>query len=109
MKLLLLYSIFYFTNNLFIMSNYPPGAENDPNAPYNEPLIPDQEFEAEVLITLSKKVKVYSDEYNVQVFDEQPYYFISKEALENAVKDQITLPNEILKDWKLENLEIEEI
>ena len=104
-----MYSNFYFINDIFIMSNYPPGAENDPNAPYNEPLIPKKEFEAEILITLSKKVTVYSDEYNVEVYNEQPYYSISEESLENAVKDQITLPHEMLKDWNLENLEIEKL
>ncbi len=40
-----------------MMSNYPPGAENDPDAPYNEP----QREEVEVLVkqTLTKEDVIY--------------------------------------------------
>lgn len=40
-----------------MMSNYPPGAENDPNAPYNEP----QMEEVDILIkqTLTKEDVIY--------------------------------------------------
>ena len=50
---------------------YPPGAEFDPNAPYNEPVIPEQDFEVDVEYVLQKKaVKVTTDDYNPE-FDEE--------------------------------------
>lgn len=42
---------------------YPPGAEFDPNAPYNEPVIPEKEFEITCCQTLSKTTNVYTDNY----------------------------------------------
>ena len=50
---------------------YPPGAEFDPNAPYNEPVIPEQDFEVDVEYVLQKKaVKVTTDDYSPE-FDEE--------------------------------------
>lgn len=50
---------------------YPPGAEFDPNAPYNEPVIPEQDFEVDVEYVLQKEaVKVTTDDY-IPEFDEE--------------------------------------
>ena len=50
---------------------YPPGAEFDPNAPYNEPVIPEQDFEVDVEYVLQKKaVKITTDDYSPE-FDEE--------------------------------------
>lgn len=50
---------------------YPPGAELDPNAPYNEPVIPEQDFEVDVEYVLQKKaVKVTTDDYRPEFDDE---------------------------------------
>ena len=50
---------------------YPAGAEFDPNAPYNEPVIPEQDFEVDVEYVLQKKaVKVTTDDYSPE-FDEE--------------------------------------
>lgn len=50
---------------------YPPGAEFDPNAPYNEPVIPEQDFEVDVEYVLQKKaVKVTTDDYRPEFDDE---------------------------------------
>ena len=50
---------------------YPPGAEFDPNAPYNEHVIPEQDFEVDVEYVLQKKaVKVTTDDYSPE-FDEE--------------------------------------
>lgn len=46
-----------------MLSNYPPGAENDPRAPWNEVSVPEKEFEVTVSQTLSKNVTVYTDDY----------------------------------------------
>ena len=41
------------------MSNYPPGAANDPNAPYNEPLIKYAKVRAEVTVDIGTMVDVF--------------------------------------------------
>lgn len=42
---------------------YPAGAENDPNAPYNEVEVPEKEFEVLVSQTLSKSTSVITNNY----------------------------------------------
>lgn len=50
---------------------YPAGAYSDPNAPYNEPIIPERDFEVDVEYVLQKKaVPVTTDKYNPE-FDEE--------------------------------------
>lgn len=41
------------------MSNYPPGAANDPNAPYNEPLTKYAKVRAEVTVDIGTMVDVF--------------------------------------------------
>ena len=41
------------------MSNYPPGAANDPNAPYNEPLTKYAKIRAEVTVNIGTMVDVF--------------------------------------------------
>ena len=41
------------------MSNYPPGAANDPRAPYNEPLTKYAKIVAEVSVDIGTMVDVY--------------------------------------------------
>lgn len=42
---------------------YPPGAEFDPRAPWNEPDIPEKSFDVCISQTLSKSTKVTTDDY----------------------------------------------
>lgn len=42
---------------------YPPGAEFDPRAPWNEPAIPEESFDVCISQTLSKSTKVITDDY----------------------------------------------
>lgn len=42
---------------------FPAGAEFDPSAPYNEPSVPEKEFDVTCCQTLSKTVTVYTDNY----------------------------------------------
>ena len=49
---------------------YPPGAEFDPSAPYNEPIIPDREFDVICSQTLSKSMTVTTNDYQPE-FDEE--------------------------------------
>lgn len=54
---------------------YPPGAEFDPNAPYNQHENPEEEFEITVSQTLSKAVTVFTSNYNLEVdCDEEGCY-----------------------------------
>lgn len=41
------------------MSNYPPGAANDPNAPYNEPLTKYAKIKAEVTVDIGTMIDVF--------------------------------------------------
>ena len=43
---------------------YPPGAEFDPNAPYNQVDPPKQEFEVTITQTISKTLPIWTDQYN---------------------------------------------
>ena len=56
--------------------NYPPGAANDPNAPWNERETPEKEFEVCITQTLSKTVKVTTNNYipDGGVDDDGHYY-----------------------------------
>lgn len=45
------------------MDNYPPGAANDPNAPYNEVYIPEKDFEVTCCQTLSRTAVVTTNNY----------------------------------------------
>lgn len=46
------------------MDNYPPGAANDPNAPWNEKDPPEKLFDILVSCSLSKELSVYSENYD---------------------------------------------
>ena len=41
------------------MSNYPPGAANDPNAPYNEPLTKYAKIRAEVTVDIGTMIDIF--------------------------------------------------
>ena len=45
------------------LSNYPPGAEHDPNAPYNQVSIPERDFEVTCSQSLSRTTTVCTDDY----------------------------------------------
>lgn len=97
------------------MSNYdyPAGAEYDPKAPWNQVDPKPKKIKVTVSITLSKTLEVeVSDYITEEEVDEEGnhniYYDYSNCDLEQAVRDQITLPSkaykareslEDLKDW----------
>lgn len=93
------------------MSNYPLGAENDVNAPYNKLTLPEIEVEVEILLTLTKKVKIHVDNYEIDDYFKPPTHYIPNEDLTEAVKKQVILPNETkeFKDWKIESFYVEKI
>lgn len=93
--------------------NYPMGADTD-NAPWNQIDSEPVEVEVTVSITLSKTVKVYVDDYTQEApeFDGEVYCAGSIDFsdcdLHKAVKEQVTLPNEIeeFKDWNVDDFEV---
>lgn len=85
------------------MSNYPPGAANDPNAPYNEPLTKYKDFTVEVSAEIGTIIKVEAE------VDE--YGYIEAEDFRNAVADVLrqkygiddkdtTLTDLYIWDWR---------
>lgn len=81
---------------------YPPGAEHDPNAPWNQADNPEREIEVTVSVTLSKTVKIKVSDYEITDSgkDEDGEYFedidYSNCDLKGAVEEQIVLPQ---KAW----------
>ena len=80
------------------MDNYPPGAANDPNAPYNQYENPEVEVEVTVSITLSKTVKVLVTDYDIiDDVDEDGAFFerdFSNTNFLAAVEEQVILPQD---------------
>lgn len=103
---------------------YPPGAEHDPNAPWNQKELPEREIEVTVSVTLSKTVKIKVSDYTIidSGKDEDGDYFedvdYSDCDLKRAVEEQITLPQNAynhvvnrkvyldLKDWNVDEMEV---
>ena len=78
------------------MDNYPPGAANDPRAPYNQCENPEVEVEVTVSVTLSKNVKVLVTDYElIDEEDEDGPYTVRDFTDTNflaAVEEQVILP-----------------
>lgn len=108
---------------------YPPGAEHDPNAPWNQVDNPEREIEVTVSVTLSKTVKIKVSDYEITDSgkDEDGEYFedidYSNCDLKGAVEKQIVLPQKAwdyiapktnedvkaifdLKGWNVDNFEV---
>ena len=91
---------------------YPPGAEHDPRAPYNEVETPEREIEVTVSVTLSKTVKIKVSDYEIidSGKDEDGEHFedidYSNCDLKSAVKEQITLPQDTCKGWDVDDYEV---
>lgn len=62
--------------------NYPPGAAHDPSAPYNQPVIPEMDFDVEVTITMSKVVTITTDNYVPEYDDEDGHTYANTENTE---------------------------
>ena len=96
-----------------MLDNYPPGAANDHLAPYNQGDPEPIEIEVTVSITLSKTVKIYVDDYVQEApeVDEDGHYHkgdidFSECNLCQAVEEQITLPNEKVEGWNVDDFEV---
>ena len=85
--------------------NYPPGAANDPNAPWNEKETPEKEFEVCITQTLSKTVKVTTNDYipDSGVDDDGHYYFdtdTSDTDWKKAYKGSHYTPLELIEKFR---------
>ena len=85
--------------------DYPMGADT-PNAPWNKIDPEPKKIKVTVSITLSKTVEIEVTDYTAEEdYDEDGYnginYDYSECDLEQAVRDQVTLPNSIgeFNDW----------
>lgn len=85
--------------------DYPMGADT-PNAPWNQVDTEPRKIKVTVSITLSKTVEVEVTDYTAEEdYDEDGYnginYDYSECDLEQAVRDQVTLPNSVgeFNDW----------
>ena len=70
---------------------YPAGAENDPNAPYNQPI--DRDIEVEVNVEIGTIINITLPQYSESghlVVDEDEL----KEAVEQAVRDKLNIDDE---------------
>lgn len=80
------------------MSNYPPGAANDPNAPYNQVENPEVEIDVTVSITLSKTVQVLVTDYDLIIDEDEDGRYMERDFsgtnLLAAVEEQIILPQD---------------
>ena len=70
---------------------YPAGAENDPNAPYNQPI--DRDIEVEVNVEICTFINItlpqYSESGHLVVNEDE-----LKEAVEQAVRDKLNIDDE---------------
>lgn len=78
---------------------YPPGAEFDPRAPWNQVDLPEKEIEVTISVTLSKTVKVSVNDYTVEEDTDEDGRYLSYDYsdcdLHKAVEDQIYLPQNL--------------
>jgi hypothetical protein len=59
-----------------MLDNLPPGAANDPNAPYNEVEIPEREFDVTISMSLSRTVQCYTNKYIPEVDEENGHLYV---------------------------------
>lgn len=58
---------------------FPAGAYSDPNAPYNEPIIPERDFDIDVEFVMSKAVTVTTNDYAPEYDDEDGHEYANTE------------------------------
>lgn len=80
-------------------ANYPMGVKNSPNAPWNQNEKPSKEVEVTVIITLSKTVKINTEDYDIYIEEDEDgsiheYMDYSNCSLREEVQKQIYLPSE---------------
>ena len=59
-----------------MLDNLPPGAANDPSAPYNEVEVPEREFDVTISISLSRTVQCYTNKYIPEIDEENGHLYV---------------------------------
>lgn len=67
---------------------YPPGAEFDPNAPYNQVENPEEEFNVTIVETLSKNVTIVTTNYNLEVDCDEDGCYRNCDTSDTSWKDE---------------------
>jgi hypothetical protein len=55
--------------------NYPPGADT-PDAPWNEPIVPEREFDVTISMSLSRTVQCYTNKYIPEIDEENGHLYV---------------------------------
>ena len=100
------------------MDNYPPGAANDPDAPYNQPLTVTEPYEVTVSMTLSKTFTVDVIKHEDRLINEADVrlqHFLPDEILETISKPDTEYKKVLLNqmksdasDWTVDDIAIVE-
>ena len=90
---------------------YPPGAEFNSSAPFNEKPKSLVNLEVTISVTLSKTVTIQVEDYSEEVEkDEEGFTYVNIDTsecnLKEAVLNQVTLPQEVFKDWIVDDFEV---
>lgn len=90
---------------------YPPGAEFNSSAPFNEKSKSLVSLEVTISVTLSKTVTIQVEDYSEEVEkDEEGFTYVNIDTsecnLKEAVLNQVNLPQEVFKDWIVDDFEV---
>lgn len=90
---------------------YPPGAEFNSSAPFNEKSKSLVNLEVTISVTLSKTVTIQVEDYSEEVEkDEEGFTYVNIDTsecnLKEAVLNQVDLPQEVFKDWIVDDFEV---
>lgn len=90
---------------------YPPGAESNSSAPFNEKSKSLVNLEVTISVTLSKTVTIQVEDYSEEVEkDEEGFTYVNIDTsecnLKEAVLSQVNLPQEVFKDWIVDDFEV---
>lgn len=79
---------------------YPPGAEFDPHAPYNEVEIPERKFDATISSSLSKSTTIESKDYIIEEDPDGSYIDTSEIRWLEEYKEAHLTPLELIEKFK---------
>ena len=92
-----------YNESLSANSNYPPMSQSDwDNAPWNEPVIPEKDFDLTISQSLSKDVTVSTDDYTPEYDDEDGHIYANTDNTEwnKVYSEEHLTPLEIIQECK---------
>lgn len=87
------------------MNDYPLGAKNDKNAPYNQVENRTEKIKVLISVTLSKTVEIEVKDY-IKAESSYEVNDYSNCDLKAAVEQQINLPQDSYEDWYIDDFEV---